>query len=74
MGMTSQKPPLRERFEVERRRSSFFSFLAGAGIGIIATDTWYSHWFGVFGGLLGGGIAYGLVYLYETFMWKHHHG
>src|SRR5438067_726728 len=58
-GMQASRGPLRERFEVERRRAAFFSFLAGAGIGIIVTDTWLSHWFGVVGGFVGGGVAYG---------------
>ncbi len=66
--------PLREHFEIERRRSAFFAFLAGAGTGIIVTDTWISHWLGVVGGLAMGGIAYGLVYGYETLMWRRHHG
>lgn len=49
-------------------------FLAGTGIGIIATDTWVSPWLGVPGGLLMGGAAYGLIYGYETLMWRRHHG
>jgi hypothetical protein len=72
--MALGKSHLRERFEVERRRSAFFSFLCGAGIGIIVTDTWISHWLGVAGGLAIGGAAYGLVYGYESFMWRRHHG
>ena len=71
---TARKHPLREQFETERRRAAFFSFLAGSGIGIIATDTWVSHWLGVPGGLAIGGIAYGLVYGYESLMWRKHHG
>lgn len=74
MATTPQKHPLRERFETERRQAAFFSFLAGSGIGIIAADTWISHWLGVPGGLAIGGVAYGLVYLYETAMWRRHHG
>ncbi len=71
---TARKHPLRERFEVERRQASFFSFLAGSGIGIIAADTWVSHWLGVPGGLAIGGVAYSLVYSYETLMWRRNHG
>ena len=72
--MAATSSPLRTRFEVERRRSAFFAFLAGCGVGIIATDTWLSHWFGVPGGLLAGSAAYALVFGYETFMWRRHHG
>lgn len=66
--------PLRQRFEEERRRSAFFSFLAACGVGIIATDTWVAPWAGVPGGLLVGGAAYALVWLYESVMWRKHHG
>ncbi|MEP7216779.1 MAG: hypothetical protein ABI782_11045, partial [Anaerolineaceae bacterium] len=62
---TVRRHPLRERFEVERRRAAFLSFLAGSGIGIIAADTWVSHWLGVPGGLALGGLAYGIVWAYE---------
>ncbi|MFN0094436.1 MAG: hypothetical protein ACKVVT_06620 [Dehalococcoidia bacterium] len=72
--MAIRKSPLRQQFEVERRRSAFLSFLCGAGIGIIVTDTWISHWFGVAGGFAIGGLAYGAVYGYETLMWRKHHG
>lgn len=72
--MASAKHPLREQFEVGRRREAFFSFLAGTGIGIIAFDTWVSPWAGVPGGLMAGGLAYGVVYAYETLMWRRHHG
>ena len=68
------KSPLREEFEVGRRREAFFAFLAGAGTGIIASDTWISPYLGVPGGLLLGGFAYGVVYSYETIMWRRHHG
>jgi hypothetical protein len=68
------KSRLREQFEVERRRAAFFSFLLGAGIGIIITDTWINHWFGVAGGIAGGLVAYGIVYGFETFMWRRKHG
>lgn len=66
--------PLRERFEVERRRSAFLAFLPATGIGIIAADTWVSPLLGVPGGLLIGGIAYAGVYIYETLMWRKEHG
>ncbi len=72
--MTPRKHPLREQFEVERRRSAFLSFLAGMGIGIIAFDTWIATWSGVLGGVAVGGFAYGVTYLYETLMWRKHHG
>jgi hypothetical protein len=65
---------MRDRFEVERRRSAFLSFLAGAGIGIIAFDTWVSPWLGVPGGFAIGALAYGITYGYETLMWRKHHG
>ncbi len=68
-----RRDPRREEFEVARRREAFFSFLAAAGIGIIAADTWLNHWLGVPGGLVVGGAAYGLVYAYETLMWRRHH-
>ena len=48
--------------------------LAGAGIGIIAADTWVSHWLGVPGGLVVGGFAYGVVWAYETLMWRRENG
>ena len=66
--------PLRERFEVERRRSAFMSFLPAAGIGIIASDTWIAPWAGIPGGLVLGGFAYALVWGYESLMWRRHHG
>ena len=72
--MDLPRNPLRDQFEIERRRAAFFSFLAGAGIGIIVTDTWLSHWFGVAGGFVMGGAAYGIVYGYESLMWRRHHG
>ena len=71
--MAATRTPLRERFEFERRRSAFLSFLLGAGTGIIVTDTWLSHWFGVVGGFAVGGVAYGLVYGFETLMWRRDH-
>jgi hypothetical protein len=64
---------LRERFESERRRSAFLSFLPAAGIGIIASDTFVAPWAGVPGGLLMGAFAYCLVWVYETLMWRKHH-
>ena len=69
-----QRNALRERFESERRRSAFLSFLPAAGIGIIASDTLVSPWAGVPGGLAIGAFAYGLVWVYETLMWRKHHG
>jgi hypothetical protein len=66
--------PLRERFESERRRASFFAFLAGAGSGIIITDMWISHWLGVVGGVAFGALAYGAVFTYESIMWRRHSG
>lgn len=66
--------PLRERFEIERRRAAFLSFLPAAGIGIIASDTWVAPWAGVPGGLLLGSGAYVLVWVYETVMWRKNHG
>lgn len=71
---TVRKHPLRERFETERRQAAFLSFLAGTGIGIIAADTWVSHWLGVPGGLAIGGFAYGVVWAYETLMWRRKNG
>jgi hypothetical protein len=65
---------LRERFEIERRRTAFLSFLAGAGIGIIVFDTWVSHWLGIPGGLAVGALAYGVTYGYDTLMWRRRHG
>jgi len=70
----SRRHPLRDQFEVGRRREAFFGFLAGAGIGIIAADTWVSPWLGVPGGLLAGGAVYAIIYGYETIMWRKHHG
>lgn len=72
--MAAMKTPLRERFEKERRRAAFLAFLPAMGIGIIAADTWVTAWAGVPGGLILGGFAYALVYLYETAMWRRHHG
>lgn len=69
-----QRRPIRERFEVERRRSAFLTFLPAAGIGIIASDTWVAPWAGVPGGLLIGAFAYAVVWGYETLMWRKHHG
>jgi len=69
-----QKSSLRQQFESERRRAAFFAFLPATGAGIIASDTWISPWFGVPGGLLVGGLAYLLVYGYETMMWRREHG
>lgn len=72
--MATAKHPLRQEFEEERRRAAFFSFLAGAGTGIIAADTWVSPFLGVPGGVLLGAVAYAVTYLYETLAWRRHHG
>lgn len=72
--MAPAKHPVRERFELERKREAFFSFLAGAGVGIIATDTWVNPWLGVPGGFAIGGLAYATTYLYETWMWRRRYG
>lgn len=72
--MAPMKSALRQEFERGRRREAFFAFLAAAGAGIIATDTWISPWLGAAGGLIAGGLAYASVYAYETIMWKRHHG
>lgn len=66
--------PLRERFEIERRRASFFAFLAGAGSGIIISDMWISPWLGVVGGVALGLLAYGSVFAFESLMWRKHRG
>lgn len=66
--------PLRERFEAERRRAAFLSFLPATGIGIIASDTWIAPWAGVPGGLAVGAFAYALTWGYESLMWRRHHG
>lgn len=65
---------LRQRFEQERRRAAFLSFLPATGVGIIAADSLLAPWAGVPGGLAFGGFAYLLVYAYETLMWRRHHG
>jgi hypothetical protein len=70
----ARKSALRQEFETGRRREAFFAFLAGGGIGIIAADTWISHWLGAPAGLLVGGAAYAIVYGYETLMWRRRHG
>lgn len=72
--MAAPHSQLRQQFEAGRRREAFFAFLAGAGTGIIASDTWVSPWAGVPGGLAVGGVAYLVVYGYETFQWRRHHG
>jgi hypothetical protein len=72
--MAAVKSPLRQKFEAERRRASFFASLPAGMAGIIATDTWISLALGIAGGVVVGLAAYGLVYLYETLMWRKHHG
>ena len=69
-----RRHPLRERFETERRRAAFLGFLPAAGIGIIASDTWIAPWAGVPGGLGIGAVAYGIIWSYESLMWRRHHG
>lgn len=69
-----RRHPFRERFEAERRRSAFLTFLPAAGIGIIVSDTWVAPWAGVPGGLLIGATAYAMVWGWETLMWRKHHG
>lgn len=44
------------------------------GVGVIASDTWIGPWAGIPGGLLFGGFAYGIVWGYETLMWRRNHG
>ena len=68
------EPTLRERFVTGRRRSAFFSALAGGGVGIIAADMWIAPQLGVAGGVAGGLLAYGMVFAYETLMWRRNHG
>ncbi len=70
--MATGKSALRTRFETERRRAAFLTFLPAAAIGIIASDTWITPWAGIPGGLLLGGFAYTLTYAYETLMWRKH--
>lgn len=72
--MAGAKSQLRERFETERKRAAFIAFLPAAATGIIVSDTWVSPWLGVPGGLLIGGLAYALVWGYESLMWRRHHG
>jgi hypothetical protein len=72
--MAATKPPLRQHFEAQRRRASFMGFLTGAGIGIIATDTWVAPVLGIPGGILVGAAAYVSIYSYETTMWRRNHG
>jgi hypothetical protein len=69
----TQKSPLRQEFEHERRRSAFLSALAAGMAGIIVVDTWIVSWGGVFGGFAAGGAAWLLVYGYESFMWRRKH-
>lgn len=68
------KHPMRERFENERRRAAFLTFLPAAGVGIIASDTWVGPWAGVPGGLAIGAFGYAVVWCWESFMWRKHHG
>ncbi len=72
--MAAVKSPLRQRFERERRRAAFLTFLPGMAIGIIVADTWISPLAGIPGGLGTGALAYAIVWAYETFMWRKHRG
>ncbi|MCK6563148.1 MAG: hypothetical protein HUU14_06510 [Dehalococcoidia bacterium] len=72
--MASAKSALRERFESERRRSAFLGFLPAMGAGVIAADTWISPLAGVPGGLVAGALAWASIWVYETHMWRKHHG
>lgn len=72
--MVERKSHLREQFEHERRRSAFLTALFAGGAGIIATDTWLATWAGALGGLALGFGAYGLVWVYESYMWRREHG
>lgn len=72
--MSERKSPLRAQFEEERRRSAFLAALFAGGTGIIATDTWLATWAGAIGGLVLGGAAYGLIWAYESLMWRREHG
>jgi len=71
--METTKHPLRQQFETERRRAAIRGFLYGTGIGIIAADTFISPLLGIPGGVAFGALAYGLIYGYETFMWRRDH-
>jgi hypothetical protein len=72
--MAATKSPQRERFEVERRRAAFLTFLLTGATGIIIGDTWINSWAGIPAGIIGGCLGYGIIYLYESFMWKREHG
>ena len=72
--MAESKSPLREEFEQERRRAAFLTAMTGMAIGVIVADTWISPLAGIPGGLGAGAFAYGIVWAYETFMWRKHHG
>lgn len=72
--MATVKSPLRAQFEAERRRSAILGFLPGMGAGVIAADTWLSPLAGVPGGVAAGGAAFAVIWAYETFMWRKHHG
>ncbi len=72
--VTEQAPAVQKRFEAERRRSAFIALLAGGGAGIIAADMWIAPWLGIPGGIVAGLCAFGIVYTYESVMWRRHHG
>jgi hypothetical protein len=71
--MSRARPPLRIEFETARRRAAFQAFLPAAAAGIIAADTWVSHWSGFAGGFVLGGVAYGMAWGWESWMWRRHH-
>ena len=69
----TEKTPLRQQFETERRRAAIRGFLYGTGIGIIVSDTWISPLLGIPGGIVFGALGSGTIFGYETFMWRREH-
>ncbi len=65
--------PLRDQFEAERRKAALRGFLYGTGIGIIGANIFISPLLGIPGGIIFGALAYGLIYGYETYMWRREH-
>lgn len=72
--MADARTPLRKRFESERRRAAFIGSLPAGMTGIIAADTWLAPVLGIAGGLAAGLLAYGVIFWYETLMWRKRHG